>query len=64
MLLQVPRDGREVVLQTATPVQALHELTAEALATGAELEGLEVTRPSLEDVYLELTAEAAGGAAE
>ena len=52
------RDGREVVLQTATPVQALHELTAEALAAGAELEGLEVTRPSLEDVYLELTAEA------
>jgi ABC-2 type transport system ATP-binding protein len=58
------RDGREVVLQTATPVQALHELTAEALAAGAELEGLEVTRPSLEDVYLELTAEATGGAAE
>ena len=52
------RDGREVVLQTATPVQALHELTAEALSAGAELEGLEVTRPSLEDVYLELTAEA------
>jgi ABC-2 type transport system ATP-binding protein len=53
------RDGREVVLQTAIPVQALHELTAEALAAGAELEGLEVTRPSLEDVYLELTAEIA-----
>jgi ABC-2 type transport system ATP-binding protein len=49
-------DGREVVLQTATPVQVLHELTAKALAGGVELEGLEVTRPSLEDVYLELTA--------
>ncbi|HVD39043.1 MAG TPA: ABC transporter ATP-binding protein [Solirubrobacterales bacterium] len=50
------RNGREVVTQTATPVEALHELTAKALADGEELEGLEVTRPSLEDVYLELTA--------
>jgi ABC-2 type transport system ATP-binding protein len=49
--------GREVTLQTATPVQTLHELTGEALAQGEALEGLEVTRPSLEDVYLELTAE-------
>jgi ABC-2 type transport system ATP-binding protein len=57
-------DGREVVLQTTTPVQALHELTARALAGGEELEGLEVTRPSLEDVYLELTAEAANGSGE
>src|SRR3954470_20105330 len=57
------RDGREVTLQTATPVQALHELTSEALAKGAELEGLEVTRPSLEDVYLELTATAEADAA-
>jgi ABC-2 type transport system ATP-binding protein len=48
--------GREVVLQTKTPVKTLHELTAAALAKGEELEGLEVTRPSLEDVYLELTA--------
>jgi len=52
------QDGREVALQTTTPVQALHELTGAALAKGEELEGLEVTRPSLEDVYLELTAAA------
>ncbi|HSS42184.1 MAG TPA: ABC transporter ATP-binding protein [Solirubrobacterales bacterium] len=50
--------GQEVVLQTTSPVQALHELTAKALADGEQLEGLEVTRPSLEDVYLELTAAA------
>jgi len=49
-------NGREVVLQTQTPVQTLHELTEQALAQGEALEGLEVTRPSLEDVYLELTA--------
>ncbi|MDQ3725507.1 MAG: ABC transporter ATP-binding protein [Actinomycetota bacterium] len=49
------RDGREETLTTTTPVQTLHELTGEALARGEALEGLEVTRPSLEDVYLELT---------
>ena len=53
-------NGRETVLQTATPVQTLHELTEKALANGEALEGLEVTRPSLEDVYLELTAAAEG----
>jgi ABC-2 type transport system ATP-binding protein len=51
-------DGREVTLQTAEPVTRLNELTGKALANGEELEGLEVTRPSLEDVYLELTAAA------
>jgi hypothetical protein len=35
----------------------LHELTAEALERGEELDGLEVRRPTLEDVYLELTRE-------
>ncbi len=48
-------DGREVALETTTPVQTLNELTSRALAEGRKLEGLEVTRPSLEDVYLELT---------
>jgi ABC-2 type transport system ATP-binding protein len=47
--------GREVELETTTPVRTLNELTGKALAEGRELEGLEVTRPSLEDVYLELT---------
>jgi ABC-2 type transport system ATP-binding protein len=49
------RDGATVSLDTATPVQTLHELTGRALAEGDGLEGLEVRRPSLEDVYLELT---------
>jgi ABC-2 type transport system ATP-binding protein len=48
--------GREVEVETTTVVQTLHDLTGEALARGEELEGLEVTRPSLEDVYLTLTA--------
>ena len=49
------RDGQEVVLQTEEPTRVLHELAAEALAAGHELEGLEVRRASLEDVYLALT---------
>jgi ABC-2 type transport system ATP-binding protein len=39
------------------PTALLHELTAAALERGERLEELSVTRPSLEDVYLELTAE-------
>jgi ABC-2 type transport system ATP-binding protein len=49
------RDGEEVVLRTEEPTRVLHELAAEALAAGRELEGLEVRRASLEDVYLALT---------
>jgi ABC-2 type transport system ATP-binding protein len=51
-------DGREVKVETKALVKTLHELTGAALARGEDLEGLEVTRPSLEDVYLELTAAA------
>ena len=51
------RNGHEVVLATDEPTRVLHELTAEALAEGVELEGLEVRRPSLEEVYLSLTEE-------
>ena len=50
-------DGHEVVLRTSEPTKLLHRLTAEALAEGRELEGLSVRRPTLEDVYLSLTAE-------
>jgi ABC-2 type transport system ATP-binding protein len=49
--------GAIVSLSTTTPVATLNELTGWALARGLDLEGLEVTRPSLEDVYLSLTAE-------
>ena len=49
------RAGKDVVEQTREPTRRLNELTAEALARGEELEALEVRRPTLEDVYLELT---------
>ncbi len=54
-------DG-QVSLSTTTPVETLNELTARALAEGFALEGLEVKRPTLEDVYLELTEQGAPGA--
>ncbi len=51
------KDGHEVVIHTSDPTKLLHQLTAEALAAGRELEGLSVRRPTLEDVYLALTTE-------
>jgi ABC-2 type transport system ATP-binding protein len=51
------QDGRQVEHETAEPTRLLHEATSAALARGETLEALEVTRPSLEEVYLELTAE-------
>ncbi len=41
--------------ETDDPTTLLHELTGAALARGERLEGLSVRRPSLEEVYLELT---------
>ena len=47
------RNGEVVVERTEEPTQRLHELIHEF--GGAEIEGLEVRRPTLEDIYLELT---------
>lgn len=43
------------VIETPTPTRSLRDLTTWAVAQGLELTNLEVMRPSLEDVYLELT---------
>jgi ABC-2 type transport system ATP-binding protein len=45
-----------VSLSSDRPVELLHDLTGWALERSVVLEGLEVRRPSLEDIYLELTA--------
>jgi ABC-2 type transport system ATP-binding protein len=50
------RDGF-TVLMCADPVRDLQRLTTWAVENGVPLDGLEVTRPSLEDVYLTLTDE-------
>jgi ABC-2 type transport system ATP-binding protein len=52
--------GEEIELTVTDPTRALHEVTSWAVERGIELEGLQVTRPTLEDVYLELTGGEAG----
>jgi ABC-2 type transport system ATP-binding protein len=50
--------GRRVEHQTDDPTELLQRLTRDAMARGERLDGLEVTRPTLEEIYLELTREA------
>jgi ABC-2 type transport system ATP-binding protein len=49
-------DGTEVVIRADRPTAVLAVLTGWAHDRGEELEALSVTRPSLEDVLLDLTA--------
>ncbi len=51
--------GEQVDIPCADPVEDLNTLTAWALGRGVDLDGLTITRPTLEDVYLDLTQEAA-----
>jgi len=50
-------DDGEHVVQTDEPTRLVNEVTGHALALGREVEGLEVRRASLEDVYLDLVRE-------
>ena len=50
-------NGGFIERETDDPTTLLHELTGAALARGERLESLTVTRPTLEDIYLELTAD-------
>ena len=52
------KEGDRVTVRTGEPVRLLRDLTGWALDRHVELEDLSVTRPSLEDVYLQLTSEA------
>jgi ABC-2 type transport system ATP-binding protein len=60
---ELPLDGAEdvsergglVTMRSRSPVSLLNRLTGWSLERGVELDGLEVRRPTLEDVYLELT---------
>lgn len=47
-----------VEIRTDDPTRMLHEITGWALEGGIKLDGLDVSRPSLEDVYLEITRSA------
>ncbi len=57
-------EGASVEVATTDPTRTLYELTSWAVQAQVLLEGLEVARPSLEDVYLEITQDAAAGVAE
>ena len=48
-------DGVQQEREVEDPTALLHELTSAALARGGRVDDLRVVRPSLEDVYLELT---------
>jgi ABC-2 type transport system ATP-binding protein len=51
--------GGAVVVETASPTEDVHRLTGWAVHCGVALSGLTVDRPSLEDVYLQLTRDSA-----
>jgi ABC-2 type transport system ATP-binding protein len=50
-----------VSITTGEPTGVVNSLTGWALVRGIELGGLTITRPSLEEVYLQLTGEASDG---
>jgi ABC-2 type transport system ATP-binding protein len=52
-----PTANGELVISTPAPVEPLNRLTGWALENGVDLDGLQVTRPNLEDIYIELTKE-------
>ncbi|MDP8957316.1 MAG: ABC transporter ATP-binding protein [Actinomycetota bacterium] len=54
------RSDAMVLIRTNDATRTLHQLTSWALENRITLEALDVTRPSLEDVYLELTQGEAG----
>ncbi len=54
--VRVNNDGRSE-FDSADPAPELSELTSWATSRGARIEGLEVARPTLEEIYLSLTDE-------
>jgi ABC-2 type transport system ATP-binding protein len=52
------QNGSRIEVETDDPTELLHRLTSEALERGERLQGLTVSRPTLEEVYLQLTEEA------
>ena len=54
-------EGGVYSLETDAPTGTLHALTSWAVAQAVELEELSVTRPTLEDLFIELVGESGGG---
>jgi ABC-2 type transport system ATP-binding protein len=57
---QTKQEGDVMVYRAEDPTAFLNELTGWSLQAGVPVDGLTVSRPSLEDVYLELTREQPG----
>jgi ABC-2 type transport system ATP-binding protein len=53
----VPEESGRFAVEVAEPTETLHRLTGWALDRGVTLPDLSVDRPSLEDIYLQLTGE-------
>ena len=58
------RDDTYLEFRVPNPTHFLHDLTGWAMQNNVALEGLEVRRPSLEDVYLKMTGEDAAEVTE
>jgi ABC-2 type transport system ATP-binding protein len=57
MTFGVTREAGGFRYQAEDPTRFLHDLTGWAIQNGITLEGLDVSRPTLEDIYLKLTAD-------
>jgi ABC-2 type transport system ATP-binding protein len=57
-------EGANVEVATTDPTRTLFDLTSWAIQAHVSLDGLEVARPSLEDVYLEITQDVAAEVAK
>jgi ABC-2 type transport system ATP-binding protein len=57
---RLPDGSREIDVDAAATTKTVHDLTGWALDHGVALESLEITQPSLEDVYLQLTGAEVG----
>ncbi len=51
-------DGQHCTVRTRQPTETLHRLTGWAIEQGIDLEDLAVAKPSLEDIFVSLTADA------
>lgn len=58
-LAEISVENGAVTLTTADATRTLHALTGWAIERGLELDALTVTRPSLEDIYLQLAGDGA-----
>ncbi len=57
---RLPDGSLEIDVDAAATTKTVHDLTGWALNSGVALESLEITQPTLEDVYLQLTGAEVG----